>query len=112
MGNWFTGCNGRAAFESDHAFDTFASPVTNPFYFEDPRSLTEVRPLFFFQTIPNSNYLYRGGHAEFFGVQARVALTERWSLVLNKLGGVSINPGDGSVLKSETGFAELWLGPK
>ncbi|HEY3788938.1 MAG TPA: hypothetical protein VGL71_08790, partial [Urbifossiella sp.] len=28
--------------ESDHCFDNFASPVSNPFYFEDPRSLTEV----------------------------------------------------------------------
>jgi hypothetical protein len=112
LGNCFTGCNGRAAFESDHAFDTFASPVTNPFLFEDPRSLTEIKPLFFFQTIPNSQPLFKGGNAEFYGVQGRLAVTDRLSFVFNELGGVSINPGDSSALKSQTGFAQMSLGPK
>ena len=35
-------------FKSDHVFDGFISPVTNPFLFEDPRSLTEVRPIFMY----------------------------------------------------------------
>ena len=98
--------------ESDHCFDNFASPVSNPFYFEDPRSLTEVRPIFLFQTIPGSNPVYRGGNAEFYGVQARVAITDSLSFVMNKLGGVAINPGGDSTLGSDSGFAELWLGPK
>lgn len=116
FGEFFDGWGGNGpdggCLESDHCFDEFASPVSNPFYFEDPRSLTEVRPLFFFQTIPNSNSLFRGGDAGFFGLQARVALTENWSFVMNKLGGVWISPGDGSPLPSDSGFAELWLGPK
>jgi hypothetical protein len=99
-------------FESDHSFDGFASPVSNPFYFEDPRSLTEIRPIFLFQTIPGSNAVYRGGNAEFYGLQARVAVTESLSFVMNKLGGVAINPGSGSVLNSQSGFSEIWLGPK
>ena len=51
----FSGCGigaasgGRCAFQSDHCFDSFISPVTNPFLFEDPRSLTEVRPIFMIQ---------------------------------------------------------------
>src|SRR5262245_41644746 len=56
--------NGRgnvgSAFASDHEFDSFISPVTNPFLAEDPRKLTELRPIFMFQTIPNSNLLYSG----------------------------------------------------
>ena len=110
---WFQhGEDGRCCFESDHCFVTFISPVTNPFIAEDPRSLTEIRPIFMFQAIPNSNWIYRGGNAEFFGLQARLALTEHWSFVLNKLGGVSINPGSDSALSGETGLAEVWFGPK
>ena len=97
-------------FRSDHMFDGFISPVTNPFLFEDPRSLTGIRPIFIYQQIPASQRDFLGGHGAFFGTQARVAFTDRWSLVLNKLGGVSANPGDGSIFPDKTGFAELWLG--
>src|SRR5439155_5685671 len=99
-------------FRSDHCFDGFISPVSNPFLFEDPRSLTEVRPIFLYQTIPGSNPLFRGGNAEFFGLQARLAITDCWSVVINKLGGVSINPGSDSPLPGDTGFSEFWIGPK
>jgi hypothetical protein len=99
-------------FQSDHCFDEFASPVSNPFLFEDPRALTEIRPLFIWQTVPNSNSVYRGGSALFYGTQARIAFTDQWSVVLNKLGGVTVDPGNGSRLQSNSGFAELWLGPK
>lgn len=110
---WFQpGEDGRRCLESDHMFVTFISPVTNPFIAEDPRALTEVRPIFMYQSIPNSNWIYRGGNAEFFGLQARVAITEHWSFVMNKLGGVSINPGSGSAVPDETGLSEIWLGPK
>lgn len=110
---WFEkGEDGRACLESDHCFPTFVSPVTNPFIAEDPRALTEVRPIFFYQSIPSSNWIYRGGNAEFFGLQARLALTENWSVVINKLGWVSINPGGDSLAPSETGFSEFWIGPK
>jgi hypothetical protein len=100
---------GRCLFQSDHCFDTFISPVTNPFLFEDPRALTEVRPIFIWQTTPNSNPLFKGGDLEFFGVQARVALTERWSIVMSKLGFLAIQP-NGS--PNETGFSEINVGPK
>ena len=97
---------------SDHLFDGFISPVSNPFLFEDPRALTELRPIFIYQKVPTTQADFRGGHIAFFGTQARVAFTDRWSLVLNKLGGISVTPGDGSPFKSQTGLAEIWLGPK
>ncbi len=98
-------------FRSDHMFDGFISPVTNPFLAEDPRSLTEVRPIFIYQKVPDGQKDFRGGNISFFGAQARVAITDRWSVVFNKIGGVSINPG-ATVFEDTTGFAELWLGPK
>ncbi len=99
-------------FKSDHAFDGFISPVTNPFLFEDPRSLTEVRPIFIFDKIPSAEPDFRGGNTIFFGTQLRIALTERLSFTINKLGFESLNPGSGSEFSGDTGFAELWLGPK
>lgn len=113
--DWVKGCfasEGRNVFESDHSMDVFTSPMTNPFLFEDPRALTEVRPIFIYQKIPSNNPVFDGGTAYFYGTQARVALTDRWSLTLNKLGGVTINPGSGSGLSDESGLAELDLGVK
>jgi len=99
-------------FESDHCFDNFISPITNPFLFEDPRSLTEARPIFFIQSIPKSNPLFHGGNAEFYGAQFRVAITDRLSIVLHELGGVAINPSSSSGLPDSSGFAEVHFGPK
>lgn len=99
-------------FKSDHTFDNFASPVSNPFLFEDPRALTEVRPLFLYQRIPGKQEDFLGGNLSFFGTQLRVALSDRWSLVFNKLGGLWINPDDRSPVAGDGGFAELWLGAK
>jgi hypothetical protein len=106
-------------FQSDHAFDNFCncgdliSPVSMPFLFEDPRALTEVRPLFIYETVPNHNAAFGGGNAEFYGLQARIAICERWSIVLSELGAVSLNPHDSDVgLTDHTGFAEIRVGPK
>lgn len=102
----------RFHLQSDPCFEEFISPVSNPFLFEDPRSLTEIRPIFMFQMIPNSQFIYQGGNIEFYGMQARVHVTDRLSFVLNKFGGLTVNPGDGSPFTSDTTFAEVWLGPK
>lgn len=111
LGNVFGERNG-GWFRSDHMFDGFASPVTNPFLFEDPRSLTELRPIFIYQRIPTKQNDFLGGNISYFGAQGRVAFTDRWSLVVNKLGGISLNPNDKSPFGDNVGFAELWLGPK
>ncbi|QJW99191.1 hypothetical protein [Frigoriglobus tundricola] len=100
-------------FKSDHCLDSFISPVSNPFLFEDPRSLTEVRPIFIYQGVPSKQPDFGGGHTTFFGTQARLAFTDRWSLVLNKFGGDTINgKNDPSPFHNQTGFAEIWLSPK
>jgi hypothetical protein len=97
-------------FRSDHCFDGFISPVTNPFLFEDPRSLTEVRPIFLYQKIPGGQPDFGGGHITFFGTQARLAVTERLSFVIHKLGGQWFSSG--GPVDASSAFTELWLGPK
>src|SRR4029453_11983595 len=51
---WFTfgdqrDSHGHCCFQSDRCFCRLISPVTMPFYFEDPRALTEARPIFMYQ---------------------------------------------------------------
>jgi hypothetical protein len=106
-------CGGRKPLESDHVFESFSSPVTNPFYFEDPRALTEIRPIFIYQNVPGDAPIYSGGDLAFFGIQGRLALTERFSLVVNKLGWSFQEVGTPTAdIESGNGFSELWLGPK
>ncbi|MBV9123251.1 MAG: hypothetical protein JO112_07840 [Planctomycetes bacterium] len=111
----FTGRgSGRKAFESDHAFDEqFISPVSNPFLFEDPRALTEVRPIFMWQQTPSTAPGFHGGDIEYAGLQARLAVTDWLSFTMSKLGFTWIeahDPFDG--IQNGEGFSEIWLGPK
>jgi hypothetical protein len=104
---------GRCAFQSDHCFDVLASPVTNPFLFEDPRALTELRPVFIYQGAPHRNPDFSGGYSGFFGTQARLAFTERWSLVVSELGFVFLHPHSSAAgITNSTSFAQVTLGPK
>ncbi|HEY2786399.1 MAG TPA: hypothetical protein VGJ05_15640 [Fimbriiglobus sp.] len=104
--------SGKTWLCSDRDFEFFASPVTNPFLFEDPRSLTEIRPILMYQKIPSDNPQFQGGSAWFLGTQARLAFTDRLSLTMNKLGLQSFTPGSASPLTSEYGLTELQLAPK
>ncbi len=102
----------KERFRSDHAFDGYISPVTNPFLFEDPRSLTEFRPIVIFQNVPGGQPEFRGGNITWYGAQARLAVTERFSFVFHKIGGITVNPDGVTPFDKQTGFSELWLGPK
>jgi hypothetical protein len=109
--------SGRCLFQSDHCFDYFASPVTNPFLFEDPRALTELKPLFIYAGAPRTNPIFRGGNEEFYGLQARLAFTERLSMTVNELGFITLNPfnpsaGPPGEFSQSTGFAQIEIGPK
>src|SRR5262245_44040081 len=50
-GNIFQPGPGGTMFHSDNKF-CIISPVSNPFYFEDPRALTELRPIFMWLHTP------------------------------------------------------------
>lgn len=87
-----------------YTFSDFISPVTNPVFFEDPRTLTEVRPIFLHHNIPNS---LGGGDVDLIAVQARAALTERLSIIATKDGFIM---SDGNLLND--GWADVSAGLK
>ncbi|QGJ68424.1 Signal peptide-domain containing protein [Planctomycetales bacterium 10988] len=93
---------------SDKCFNDFVSPMTNPVYFEDPRSLTEVRFIFINQKIPGDNIL-QGGNFQVYAAQIRVALNERLSIIAVKDGIVDLNS---QLLPDEEGFANVTAGLK
>jgi hypothetical protein len=75
---------------SDPCFSEFISPITNPTFFEDPRTLTELRFIYARHKVPADAL---GGTANAFLLQARAALTENLSVIATKDGFVtSTNP--------------------
>lgn len=68
---------------SDHCFDDFISPITNPIFFEDPRTLTEIRPIFVHHKIPLAA---GGGSVNVMAPQIRLALSDDISLIATKAG--------------------------
>jgi hypothetical protein len=74
--------------KSDHCFDDFISPMSNFVFFEDPRTLTELRPIFFHHRLPNNlgGVGIDGGEVQLLAAQFRIALTERLSLIAVKDG--------------------------
>ncbi|MDG2131200.1 MAG: hypothetical protein P8K08_24595 [Fuerstiella sp.] len=69
--------------QGDHCFDDFISPMTNPVFFEDPRTLTEARMIFLNHALPAS---LGGQNVQVYAMQLRAALTERLSLIATKDG--------------------------
>jgi hypothetical protein len=91
---------------SDHCFDRFISPLSNPYFFEDPRSLTEVRGIFIDNVLPSS---LGGNELQFWTAQARGRISDRWSLIAPRIGYVDMHPG-GS--ESPQGFLSAPVGFK
>lgn len=93
FGGRFGGLGGRflgLIQPSDHCFDNFISPITNPTHFEDPRTLTEARFIYLRHKVPIAA---AGGDVQLFALQLRAALTERLSVIATKDGYIfSDNP--------------------
>lgn len=91
---------------SDHCFDDFISPVSNPFFFEDPRSLTEARGIYLENHTPAAI-----GDAEVsvWAGQFRGRLTDRWSVIAPRLAYLDSNQSGGA---ESTGFMTAPLGLK
>lgn len=68
---------------SDDGFNCFISPMSNPVYFEDPRTLSEARMIFANHALPNS---LGGGSVQLYAMQLRAALTENLSFIATKDG--------------------------
>ncbi len=114
------GCLGRMKLlgclkPSDHCFDDFISPMINFVFIEDPRTLTEVRPIFVSHQTPSrvGTLLAPGGSVQLYAMQIRLALTERLSLIAVKDGFIVERIKDGPLDDLlEDGFAAVSLGLK
>jgi hypothetical protein len=115
-GSWEEPCGDGRLFglfaPSDTCFSQFVSPISNPLYFEDPRALTEVRPIYAHHTIPGSNPVFNGGQAEYFAVQVRAALSERLSIVANKDGYIWLDSNNEPAVPDTNGWANIAAGLK
>lgn len=101
--------NGRRRFlgllPSDHCFDRFVSPLSNPFFFEDPRSLTEVRGIFIDNSLPSD---VGNGDFQLYAAQIRGRVTDRVSIIAPRLGFFNVNQQGGGApngfLSAPVGF--------
>ncbi len=84
-GALFGDCGGITSLlkKSDHCFDDFISPMTNPVFFEDPRTLTEARFIYLNHQLPAA---LGGKQVQLFAMQVRAALTEELSIIATKDG--------------------------
>ena len=100
---------------SDHCFDDFISPMSNPVFFEDPRTLTEARAIFFHHQLPDSigTLGLPGGDVQLYAVQLRFALSQRLSVIAVKDGFITTDI-DGGALDSllDDGWAAVSAGLK
>lgn len=71
---------------SDWCFQDFISPMTNPVYFEDPRTLTEARFIYIHHKTPSLAPGLTSDAIQLFALQLRAALTERLSVIATKDG--------------------------
>lgn len=101
-------CPERGFLQSDHCFDGFIGPISNPVLSKDPRTLTEARFIFLNNWFPSSHPLTQGGKAQVYAMQVRVALSERLSLIADKDGYINFDtPG-----YTEDGWANIGAGLK
>ncbi|MEX0675660.1 MAG: hypothetical protein WD063_01205 [Pirellulales bacterium] len=77
---------------SDHCFDGFISPLSNPFFFEDPRSLTEVRGIFLDNSLPSD---ISGGDVHVWAAQLRGRVTDRASIIAPRVSYLQVNQAAG-----------------
>ncbi len=101
-------CGCRKLFQSDHCFDGFIEPVTNPVRFIDPRSMTRLRGLFINQLIPEDSIL-GGGDLQLYAAQLSVALNERLSVIAQKDGYITLQS---DALGDSSGWGDLACGFK
>ncbi|MBX7169208.1 MAG: hypothetical protein K1X74_22940 [Pirellulales bacterium] len=94
---------------SDRDFIDFVSPISNPLFFEDPRTLTELKPIFAEHVFPENNAVLQGGDAQYYALQFRLALTERLSIIAPKDSWINIHSQG---VGDRDGFADTALGLK
>ncbi|MFN9971696.1 MAG: hypothetical protein ACK58T_17585, partial [Phycisphaerae bacterium] len=89
-------------------FEHFYEPLGNPLYFESPFNTSGLRFLYLHHEFANKSQL-GGGDLNVVAVQARLAITERLSLIATKDGFSWL---DANVLPREEGWNSLAAGAK
>lgn len=113
---------GRPARAAADPFLDFVSPITDPTNFEDPRSQSNVRPIYVYHVIPGDfaqGTGLDGGYVDVAAVQVRVAINDRWSIIATKDGYLWVRPTHdvktatgGGIVTRNSGFANLAFGAK
>jgi hypothetical protein len=98
-------------------FADFVSPSTSPVIFEDARPTTELRAIHQYQHIGvgfGSDVGISGGDLNILLIQARLALSERFALLINKAGYVWLRPDEESygTFETDDGWANVAFGAK
>lgn len=75
--------NSKLSYADD--FDNLISPISNPVNFEDPRSLTEIRPIYVYHSI-DDKFITQGGSVQLWALQLRYAIDDRLSVIATKDG--------------------------
>jgi len=89
-------------------FEHFVEPVGMPIYFESPFINTQVRPFFIHHEFDDDSPIM-GGDLNVYGLQARIALTERLAFIATKDGYSVLNAG---LLPEDDGFNDIAAGLK
>tara|TARA_R110002049_G_scaffold27321_2_gene94316 strand:- start:560096 stop:561034 length:939 start_codon:yes stop_codon:yes gene_type:complete len=99
---------------SDRCFDDFISPMLNFVFFEDPRNVTELRPIFVTHSVPDTigSGVAAGGSVQLLAMQFRVALTDRLSLIAVKDGYIFDNTNGALDTLLDDGWADVSAGLK
>ncbi len=101
----------RKPFQSDHAFDSFASPLTDVILAKDPRSNTWARLLAINNNFPGSG-VFQGGNAQIYALQVNVALSDRLAFIADKDGIARLDPTAGAgvtgLLNVAAGLKYTW----
>ena len=100
---------------SDRCFDDFISPMIDFVHFEDPRNLTELRPIFVHHRFPSTlgpGAIPAGGDIQLFAAQFRIALTDRLSLIAVKDGYVIDNSEGTLDTILDSGWVDVTAGLK
>lgn len=94
---------------TDTRWACFISPMTNPVFFEDPRTVSEVRFIFAQHTIPPlAGGAIPASDLQVLAVQARVAITDDLSIIATKDGYIWASPN----APLDDGWADVALGLK
>jgi hypothetical protein len=93
--------------EREARYDGFVAPLSMPYVFEDPFTTTGLSAFYIYHEFPDKS-VTAGGSATVYALQARVAITDRLSLIATQDGWMEFRP-DLSLLDDKAGGWMNWM---